>query len=202
MLSRAAERVEGEKAEKIDAAIADVTAAKEAVAALPADATKDQIKEATQMVRETAHDARDAIRDVVGEAVGQRIGGVLKQLEKLNAKFDKVLTRLKNAGKDVSAVESKKADFAAKLDAAKAAHTDAQTLFQSGDRAGAAQKLREAHAALKDAREMLRSLVHEIRGISSGKELDEESEPAEEETVTETATAPAETTTTSGEADG
>ncbi len=186
MLSRAAERVEGEKAEKIDAAIADVTAAKEAVAALPDDATKEQIQEATQMVRETTHNARDAIHDVVGEAIGQRIGGVMKQLERLEAKFDKVITRLKNAGKDVSDVEAKHAEFTAKLDAAKAAHSEAQILAQNGDRAGAAQKLREAHAALKDAREILRNLVHEIRGIGGGAELEEESEPAEETSTAST----------------
>ncbi|MEM4240060.1 MAG: hypothetical protein QXK08_02610 [Candidatus Woesearchaeota archaeon] len=188
LLEKAKERVEAsalgdaEKQERlaaIDAVLADVDAAQETVASLGENATKNDLKEATQIIRDVWGRARKEIKKGVGAVASARIGGILVKMEKLSAKFDRVIEKLQAKGKDVSNANAKKAEFQAKLDAAKALQAEAKALFESGNHDAAAQKIQAAHAELKAANEMLRGIVQEIRGIGGEAELEQESKPAE-----------------------
>ena len=190
VLEQARERVEAsdmtdaQKAEvmaEIEEALVEIAAAKENIASLGEDATKEDLKDAAQIIREAWHKAKKGIKHGVGQVASHRIGGVIVKMEHLEDKFDRVITRLEKAGKDTSAAEAKRAEFEAKLDAAEKLHAEAKALFESGDHSAAAEKIRAAHAELKAAHEILKGLVQEIRGIGGGKALEEESEEAEEE---------------------
>jgi hypothetical protein len=194
LLEQAKERVtnsdlsDAEKAKLIkgiDANLAEVDAALQAVSSLGENATKEDLKEASQVIRDAWQDAKKGIKHGVGKVASKRIGGVIVKMERLSAKFDRVIARLEAAGKDTGAAEAKKMEFDAKLDSAKALHEEASRLFEAGDHAAAAEKIRAAHAELKAAHEILKGIVQEIRGIGGSNDLEEEAEESEEETETE-----------------
>lgn len=166
---------------EIDAALAEIDAAQEAVASLGDDATREDLKDAAQIIREASHKAQKGIKKGIGIVASKRIGGVIVKMERLSDKFERMIAHLEKKGKDTSAAEAKQVEFEAKLDAAEALHAEAKALFESGDHAGAAEKIRAAHAELKAAHEMLKALVHEIRGIGGTEELEDASEESEEE---------------------
>lgn len=211
LLQQAKERVENsdlsadEKAKltaEIDANLAEVDAALQAVSLLGENATKEDLKEASQVIRDAWQDAKKGIKHGVGKVASKRIGGVIVKMERLSAKFDRVIARLEAAGKDTGAAEAKKAEFDAKLDAAAALHAEAKALFEAGNHPAAAEKIRAAHAELKAAHEILKGIVQEIRGIGGSKDLEEEAEESEEETETqETAPATEESETADDTAD-
>ncbi len=167
---------------EIDALVAETAAAQAIVATLDETITKEELKEASQIVKEIGHKARAAIKKGVGKKASQRIGGIIEKMNHLSRKFDRMIERLEAQGKDTGAAEAKNAEFNAKLDAAAKLHAEAKTLFESGDHAGAAEKIRAAHAEIKTAHQILMGLMHEIRGIGGSDVLEEESEEAEEET--------------------
>lgn len=210
LLEQAKERVENsdlsdaEKAkliEGIDANLAEVDAALQAISGLGENATKEDLKEATQIIRDAWQDSKKGIKHGVGKVASKRIGGVIVKMERLSAKFDRVIARLEAAGKDTGAAEAKKMDFDAKLEAAASFHEEATKLFESGDHAAAAEKIRAAHAELKAAHEILKGIVQEIRGIGGSKDLEEEAEESEEETETQETAATEESETADDTAD-
>ncbi|MEM2916316.1 MAG: hypothetical protein QXT19_03095 [Candidatus Woesearchaeota archaeon] len=192
LIEKAKERVEAsalsdeEKANRIaalDAVLVDVDAAQQATASLGENATKEDLKEGAQMIRDVWARARKEIKNCVGLAVSSRIGGILVKMEKLSTKFDRVIEKLQAKGKDTSSAEAKKAEFQAKLDSAKALQNEAKALFESGDHDAAAQKIQAAHAELKAANELLRGIVQEICGIGGEKELEETPAESNEQPV-------------------
>ena len=194
VLERTRERVEASdlsaeaKAEliaDIDAKLAEVAAAQESVSSLGADATKQDLKDAAQIIRDVWNDSKKSIKKGVSKAASHRIGGVIQKMDHLDDKFDRVITQLKKQGKDTSSAEAKTAEFEAKLEAAEKLHAEALALFESGDHPAAAEKIRAAHAELKAAHLMLKGIVQEIRGIGGSKDLENESTHADEDDADE-----------------
>jgi hypothetical protein len=189
MLERTRERIEASQMKDdvkaqmladIDAKLAELGAAQETVASLGDDATKQDLKDAAQIIRDAWKDSKKSIKNGIGKVAGQRIGGVIHKMDHLDDKFDRVIAQLKKQGKDTSLAEAKTAEFEAKLEAAEKLHAEAMALFESGDSSGAAEKLRAAHVELKAAHVMLKGIVQEIRGIGGSKDLEQESEHADE----------------------
>jgi hypothetical protein len=170
----------------IDDALVDAAAAKDAASSLSENSTKADIQAVTQMIKGAWGKAKEAIKNSISMAAGARIGGIITQMQHLQDKFDRIIAQLKAKGKDTSSAEAKKADFQAKLAAATDAQQSAQTLFASKDMQGATAKLKEAHADLQAAQDILKGIVQEIRGIGGGKELDSESSASAQESENDT----------------
>ncbi len=200
VLERARERVEGsemsadEKAKvlaEIEAAFADVAAAKESSATLGENASKQDIQEVSALIKSSWHESKSIIKKGIGKTASHRIGGVVQKMEHLATKFDRVIARLEKAGKDTGAAKAKKDDYNAKLAAAKKLHEEAKALFEAGNHPAAAEKIRMAHKELKAAHEILKGVVQEIRGIGGGKDLESESGEAAEPAQTPAPSTPA-----------
>lgn len=165
----------------LDADLADLDAAQQSIAAIDGNSTKEDIKAAADIVKQSWGKAKNDIKDAMSAVVSTRVSGIEVQMEKLAARFDNAIAKLEAQGKDVTAAKAKEAEFKAKLDSAKALQEQARTLIASGDRAGANEKLKAAHAELKSANEMLRGIVQEIRGMGGDKELEDEPDEQEPE---------------------
>jgi hypothetical protein len=161
----------------IEADIADMDAAQESAAALGENATKEDLKAAAEVVKQSWGKAKNDIKDAMSAVVSNRVGGVVVKMDKLAGKFERVIAKLESKGKDVGALKAKQAEYQAKLDSAKAFQEEARAMILAGDRAGANEKIKAAHQELKSANELLRGIVQEIRGAGGAEEL--ESEPAE-----------------------
>ncbi len=187
VLEKAKERVqdsalsEEEKASLIatlDADVAEMDAAEEAAAGLGENATKEDLRTAAETVKQLWGKVKEDIKTAMDAVVSNRVSGIVVKMDKLAAKFDRVIARLEAKGKDVASLKAKQAEYQAKLDSAKALQEEARAMIASGDRSRANEKLRAAHQELKGANEFLRSIVQEIRGAGGAQELEAESSEA------------------------
>ncbi len=204
----------------IDARIQVVTDAKADVDALPDDASADQLKETATSIRDAWKDTKPVLKDSVGHAMVAKLGNIIHRVEKLQEKLDRIREHLQKKGKDVSRLDGMLVDFDAKLAAATTSYNEAKAIFaqaQTGEERSQAiksahDKIVEARTSLKEARDLLRQVVVEIRAKNKGKleaenesdddaaegapEADEADEPAVGEDVNAGATVEVGTGTT------
>ena len=167
---------------ELEASIAEVGAVLGTLDELGEDITREDVKEAAKVLRDALKEVQKGIKHGIGRVASHRIGGVIKKMEKLDTKFDRVIAKLADKGHDVSDAEALKADFSAKLDSAEALHAEAKDLFEAGDHPAAAEKIRAAHKELKEAHRILKELVKQIRSSKNGTSaLTDVSDEAEEE---------------------
>jgi chromosome segregation ATPase len=172
-LSKLSDEEKASLTASLDADLADIDAAQQSVANIGENSTAQDLKDAAQIIKQSWGKAKNDIQDAMRAVVSTRVSGIGVQMEKLATKFDNAIAKLEAKGKDVTAAKAKQAEYQAKLDSAKALQEQAQILVTSGDRAGANEKLKAAHAELKAANDMLRGIVQEIRGLGGEKELEE-----------------------------
>ena len=179
MLERAKDRVEKSKlsdAEKttlldqIDVKMAEIASTKDIAESLNENSTKEEVAEVAKTLKDAWQGTKDAIKKGAGLAAADKLGGVIVKSEHLQAKLEKILSKLSDKGIDVSGASDLKTDFDQKLAEAKNLHEEAKALFKEGKVPEAAQKTRDAHAALKEAHNILKDIVSELKGTKEGKE--------------------------------
>ncbi len=188
---------------KIDARIAELAGARETVEQMGADATKDAIQEASRLIKDAWKGTNKDVKEEASKLAASKIGGVLVQIERLQAKLQNKIDQLKKAGKDTSAIDAIMTDFNAKIDAAKASQATAQEKFTTGATKEATAAMKEAHKSIKEARILLKDAVRKIAKVAKNEKVKEglETETAQEqaaeqaEDAAEAATEAAETTT-------
>lgn len=209
MLERTQERVDKSKLSEEDKVIlkdqlelkmAEIASTKDSIEAFTENTTKEEIAEAAKTIRDVWKDAKDLIKKGAGLAASDRLGGVIVKSEKLQAKLEKAISKLKDKGKDVSKAEELKTSFDAKLAEAKALHDEAKALFKEGKVPEAAQKTQDAHAALKEAHSILKDIVRELKGTKEGVEALDTAEEEQGTAVTGTAAIADETSEQANEA--
>ncbi len=204
LLERTKERVlasdlsEEEKQEiiqSLDEKIIDLAGARDIVGDLEESAedsiTKEEIKEAASIIKESWKEARVEIRTHAGNLASRKIGNVIHKSGSLQKKLDKILERLQKSGVDTSGLEGLINNFKAKIAEAKALHEEANELFkQARSSTGrkdelmkqATSKLREAHGKLKEAKGIIKEILQTIKQTDEGqKELDDEDDEDEGE---------------------
>ncbi|MEM4264073.1 MAG: hypothetical protein QW666_04255 [Candidatus Woesearchaeota archaeon] len=179
MLERTREQVEKSKlsdAEKvtlldqINVKMAEVASTKDTAEMLDENSTKEEIAEVAKTLKDAWKDTKDTIKKGVGLAAADRLGGVIVKSEHLQAKLEKVISKLADKGIDVSGAQDLKTDFDQKLAEAKNLHEEAKALFKEGKVPEAAKKIQESHAALKEAHKILKDIVRELKGTKEGRE--------------------------------
>ena len=183
---------------KVDARIAELAGARETVDQLGDDATKDQIQEASRLIKDSWKGTNKDVKEEASKLAASKIGGVLVQIEKLQAKLQSTVDKLKEKGKDTSAVDAIMTDFNAKIDAAKASQADAQVKFTAGNMKEGTTAMKEAHKSIKEARILLKDVVRKIRKVNAGQKVTEglEAETAQEQAAEQAQDAAAEQSAT------
>lgn len=186
----------------LDAKTEGIEDAKAVIEGLTNESTKQEIREAAQTIKQAWIETRAVMKRNAGRLVNEKIGGIIVQVEHVREKLDKIIKRLQSQGYEIQGIELIYADFDDELGKARENYEKAKDLFESGlgkDAAEAQDFMRQAHQHIKNAHQMLRNLVINIKGLKDGQriletpvsELDEdEAEEAErEETEAEEAEA-------------
>lgn len=161
---------------EVDGHIANVNAIKAEITALPDDATKEQYKEVTKKLKDEWDSARKAVRFHATRMVALGFERVLVKAERLEAKLDSTLARLKEKGFDTSKADAKIAEFKVHVADARKSYDEAIVLLEqyradtSKENAVKAiqEKMKEAKKDLQLAQQSLREAVKEIK--ASGKD--------------------------------
>lgn len=182
-----------DKAERIaaiDARIAEIGAARQSAEGISENSTPQEIRAAAQDLKQSWAKTRANLKVNSARMINERIGGIVVQMEQVSTKLDAVIARLESKGYDTSAAESLRPEFDAKVQSANDHYDAAQALFGQvsiEDAEASETKVSEAHTHivaakqdLKDARDILRSIVQEIRSTGNGDAaLEEQEELAE-----------------------
>jgi hypothetical protein len=186
---------------KIDARIAELAGARTTIEQLGDDVTKDQIQEASRLIKDAWKGTNKDVKEEASKLAASKIGGVLVQIERLQAKLQNKIDQLKKAGKDTSAIDAIMTDFNAKIDAAKASQADAQTKFAEGNAKEGTTAMKAAHKSIKEARILLKDAVRKIAKVAKGEKAKAglETETAQEQAAEQAQDAAAEATETATE---
>ncbi|MFC1723100.1 hypothetical protein ACFL0V_03095 [Nanoarchaeota archaeon] len=184
---------------KLDEKIQEVEDAKAVIENLGEDATKEEINAAAKTIREAWKATKVHLKRTVGRLANARLGNIIVKTEKLEERFYHARDKLADKGMDVTELDAVLDEFSAELDSAADHYNRAKEIWKDakseGEVDGAVKKIRELLAAskenLKNAKDLLRAAVKEIKSLNQGsldvEETDEEVEvEVEEETETET----------------
>ncbi len=190
LLEKARERIqksdrlsEEEKATaiaSIEARMQDVVSAQETIEATTEAATKEEVKESAKMLRETWRKANKEIKEKTAREVSGKIGGTLVKIERLQAKLERTVEKLKQKGMDTTPIEAMMQQFENKIAEGKAAHEVAMQKFQEGKANEATTNIRAAHKRIKEAHRLLKDVVRKIRKAHQGEKIREGVEPETE----------------------
>jgi len=179
MIAKTKERVENSKMPenqktemmaKLDAKAEEIAGALEAAEELTEESTKEEFQEIIKIIRESWKGTKDEIKKGAGKVAVNKIRALNKRMASLEAKLEKTLERLENAGEDISAAQTQLDAFKANLENSKAAEQAAQAKYQEGDTAGAVEKTKESHRHLVAAHKSLKQLVQAIKKAKGGED--------------------------------
>lgn len=194
-ISAAEKMEEAERSEllaKVDEQIAEVEKAKAVLGNTSGEVTEEELKEAVKTVKEAWQKTKKAIKVNAGRLINSQLGHLITQIEKLEAKFEKIRDRLKEKGSDVTSLDLYLGKLNEKLAAAKENWEKAKEKFKEAHSATDAEGLvQEAHQyqqkareLVKDARKEIRELVKAIKELGKTK-VNETSEAAQPENTPE-----------------
>lgn len=160
--------VKAELIARIDAHIQAIADAKADAEALSDTPTRAEIQEISRELREAWKDSRQDLRVGIGRTVNMRMAGILEKSEQLEKRFDRVIAKLQEKGIDTTSIEAQQDAYAALIAEARAAHLSSVQLFAQGDVTAAHEQLTIAKAKLKEAHQLLKELVADIRAANQG----------------------------------
>jgi chromosome segregation ATPase len=173
----------------IEAQITGVQEAKAVLENLSDDLTREEVKEAIKTIKDAWSAAKPQIELGVGKLVGAKLGNIIVKTEQLETKFNRIRDCLETKGQDVSALDSYLEEFNGKLSEAKEHWGTAREQFGQARNAenvqaavrAAHQHQTQARNLIKEAREDIRNIVGEIKGLNGLGETEEEAEENETE---------------------
>lgn len=156
--------------ERIDA----MTAAKVAAGELDDDAAMEEVREATEGVRNAWGQTQRTMKVGLGVSVAARVGSLVRQTERLGERLDMMLEKLEERGLDTTVADVHVAEFEENVANAKMAWEEAKAAYDEADSATsfdglvreANQNLREARRSLLAARDSLREAVRTIKRLN------------------------------------
>jgi len=174
------EEAKAEATEEIEQRMSEIASVRETIEEMGEDATKDEIKEATGIMKHAWNKSNKEIKSKAGKAAAGKIGGVIVKIEKLETKLERTIEQLQNQGKDTAPIEEAMEKFQNHVSLAKEEHAKAMEKFQSGKANEATQHIRAAHNQIKDAHMILKDAVRKIRKVQQGEAIQEGLEPETE----------------------
>ncbi len=213
-----AEGAENLDQEKVDEIIADVDAAIEelqaAIDEVNAATTKEEVQAAAKKIDEIWNRIRHKGKLAAARIVNAAVGEIIDRSEHLESKLDCTLAAMEEQGIDVNAIDLLVEDFSMKIQDANEKYDLAQEYFEQAEDLKTEnpdeteiqevmklvnrgrELMRQAHTDLKDAHQVLRHILREIRANGGNieaceeegeeelvvEELDDDSEEEEEET--------------------
>ncbi|MBR9683701.1 hypothetical protein GOV03_04140 [Candidatus Woesearchaeota archaeon] len=174
----------------LDAQILEVEEAKAILEDLSEDITREELKDAVDVIKDAWKSTRPQIKLGLGKVIGAKLGNIIVKTEQLETKFNKIRDRLETKGYDVSSLDDYLVEFNAKLASAKEHWELSMEKFREArtaeDVSAAVQEAHrhqaEAREEIKEAREDIRNIVKEIKSLQDLDEIEEEIEEEEEET--------------------
>jgi len=175
--------------EKLDTRLGDMAGVRETIEQMDETATKEQIQEASKLLGDSWKGANKEVKTQAGKVAADKIGGILVQIERLQAKLQNKIEQMKKAGKDTSAIDAMMNDFNAKINTAKEAQVSAKEQYTAGNANEGTIQVRNAHQNIKQARTMLKDVVRKMAKVQAGKKVQQGLEPetAQEQAAEEAA---------------
>jgi len=153
--------------------------------------TKEEIVSVAKKLRELWRELKPKLKWNVGRLIHGRIRAILVRMERLKARFKRIIERLKEKGYDLSEAEDLMEQFDEKLNEAeelyekiKEKYAEAVAPGEFGEIAKEINEyIKEINKKLKEARTLIRDIIKKIKEQKEGEEeLEEETEEEEEET--------------------
>jgi hypothetical protein len=145
--------------------------------------TKEQLQEAAKTIARIWNKAKNRAKLHVARLIHADVGEIITRSRQLEAKLDKVLERMEEAGIDVEGIESKIDDFSEKVEEARELYKQARETFveaKENTDSDLVKKARDlannAHRKLKDANRILADIVRSIKQAGGSLEVEEEVE--------------------------
>jgi hypothetical protein len=174
--------------------IRQVEEAKGVIENINEESSAEEVNEAAETIRTAWEKTKITLKRNSGRLANARLGNIILKTEILEKRIYKTRDRLEAKGLDVSALDEKINEFSTKLDEAAALYKEAREKWSASNTPGevddAAKDVHEllvkAKESLKDARELLREIVKEIKRVNNNRiDLAAEEEVTESEETTE-----------------
>ena len=171
--------------------------AKDLILNAGADATKEEINNAIKLIREAWKDTQKTLSQTKEKLNEASLGNVVEKLEKLESKFARVEQRLKEKGVNTAPLSEVLGEFKAKIAEARKEYETARQKFADSKIAGktveesralvkeSQEHKKTAFKAVRDAREMLKQVVQQLRNLNAVKEVEKEIEVGDEFSASE-----------------
>src|SRR3989344_2651179 len=171
--------------------------AKDLILNAGADATKEEINNAIKLIREAWKDTQKTLSQTKEKLNEASLGNVVEKLEKLESKFARVEQRLKEKGVNTAPLSEVLGEFKAKIAEARKEYETARQKFADSKIAGktveesralvkeSQEHKKTAFQAIRDAREILKQVVKQLRNLNAVKEVEKEIEVGDEFSASE-----------------
>lgn len=126
---------------------------------LPEEPIRDDLRRAARALRDVWHDVRDLTKDVQESVVEGKVSQASQRLENLESRLYAMRDDIESRGGDVAALDRLLVEFSAELEASASAGT-----------------ARESQEHFRNAVQLLREIMHEIRDARAGETGSEELE--------------------------
>ncbi|MBU0628093.1 MAG: hypothetical protein KKC75_02810 [Nanoarchaeota archaeon] len=164
---------------------------------------KEQIIEASKTIKKAWLRIKERLAVQTGKITASKIGGVIIKVKSLEAKLERVLSRMEEQSIDTTSIQSLVDEFNAKTDEAKLSYEQALDKFKeaaaSDDLETSKTLAKEGHNLLKEAQnslqgsqKLLRSILLNIKQAGGEDELNAPEDQAEQEAASDLTTEPAE----------
>ena len=156
----------------IEQRIISVKNARVSVEELKEDAaSQEQLKAAAKTIREAWQETRVLFKKDVGVLMQAKLGNIIRRMDMLTAKFERVRDQLKEKGADVTVLDKLLSDLDGTLAESRADYEAAVKLFAEAHTAKdvdavtkeAHELVKKARAGLKEAQQMLRKVTAEMK---------------------------------------
>ena len=155
----------------LNSKLQEINAFRQTQGQIQAQSSLKEIKDAAKKVHDFWKSNKDSVKESNARITIAKLGGIVQKMESLQLKLNKRVEDFKAQGKDTVDVESKISAFNEKLDSVKSLQGEVESLLDSLDSAddtsavmkAAVDKMREAHAQIKDAHIILKEVQNSIR---------------------------------------
>lgn len=181
----------------LDERMAKIREAKDTILKAGENATKEEVNHAIKLIREAWKDTQKTLSQTKEKLNEASLGNVVEKLEKLESKFARVEQRLKDKGVNTASLSEVLEDFKAKIAEARKEYETARQKFADSKIAGktveesrtlvkeSQEHKKTAFKAIRDARELLKQVVKQLRSLNAVKEVEKEIKVGDEFSASE-----------------
>ncbi|MBI5065813.1 hypothetical protein HZA97_06255 [Candidatus Woesearchaeota archaeon] len=138
------------------------------------EATKETVREAARLLRQSWLEAKRDIRVSVNRVAANKLRDVIEKTQQVKTNLERMIAKLKEKGKNTEGLETALKNFEERMAKARTTHEEANTLLEENKDESSvdkgAQLVKEAHEELKQAYEDLKTLVKNIKETGDANE--------------------------------